>query len=248
MVHAMRVRVPPRAPEKADVLAQELERLKSGAFLREGQTITTGAEAIASADSRQNIQTEGQNSLRVGDEFEMPATLDELKAIMFAEKFNPTQREPSIGVVVVVERDGKPVALRVFSTSFTRGLRPVDTTAPTKDSEGNPLPPVFKQDMIYPGGQPAKDVRDVNGSILQAFSALIGKTIRVTRVDNINCQQIRRGATPDSETGRFKESDYVAGTRKLCTFAYVETAAAAETADTAGETAAAETTGRQRRG
>lgn len=214
------------AKEKQEVLAQELERLKSGAFLREGQTITTGAEAIASADSRQNIQTEGQNSLRVGDEFEMPATLDELKAVMFAEKFNPTQREASIGVVVVVERDGKPVALRVFSTSFTRGVRPVDPTAPTKDKDGNPLPPVFKQDMIYPGGQPAKDVRDVNGSILEAFSALIGKTVHVTRVDSISCQQIRRGAQPDSETGRFKESDFVVGTRKVCTFAYVESAAA----------------------
>lgn len=235
------------AKEKQTVLDQEIARLKDNAFVRDGQTITIGAEAVAAADARQNIQTEGQNSFRVGDEFEMPATLDELKAVMFAEKFTPTQREPSIGVVVVVERDGKPVALRVFSTSFTRGVRPVDNTAPTKDKDGNPLAPVFKQDMIYPGGQPAKDVRDVNGSILEAFSALVGKTIRVTRVDSISCQQIKRGAQPDQETGRFKESDFVVGTRKVCTFAYVEPAAV-EATDTTGEAAAAETTGRQRRG
>lgn len=231
--------------EKKEVLAKELGFINSGAFLRDGQSIVTGEEALSAAQNRQNIQTEGQNTFKAGDVFTMPATPEELKEVMFAQKFTANQREASIGMVVVVERGGKAVALRVFSTAFTRGIRPVDGTAPTKDSEGNPLPPVFKQEMIYPGGQPAKDVRNANGSVYDSLCALLGKTIKVSRVDTVMAQQIRRGAQPDPETNRFNESDYVAGPRKVCNFEYVE--AAAEATDTAGE-AAAETTGRQRRG
>lgn len=205
---------------KKEVLDAELDKVRNGAFLREGQTIVSGEDAVKAAEKAQNIQTEGQSALMAGDVFTMPATLDELKKVMFAQRFSTSQENPSIGFVVVVERKGQPVAIRVFSTAFTRGIRPIVNGAESTE-------------WRYPSGEPSKDVRDTNGSILEALAALCGKTIKVEAKTAVPCMRIKRGAVRKPD-GTF---DMEEGKQNMYTFSYVEEESTSSAADTTDDAA-----------
>lgn len=196
---------------KSQVLQEELDRINAGAFLRDGQTIQSGDAAFEVASSRQNVQTEGQSGLMANDVFEMPKTLDELKKVIFTQTFSAEQEQPSVGIAVVVERKGQFVPVRVYSTAFSRGVRRVKAGAPAGAEE-------YEEGFTYPSGAPAKDFRDAPGSIVDAFVALLGATIKVSRVDTVEAEVIKRGAVRDPATGRFPTDR---GKRKLPAYEYV---------------------------
>lgn len=215
---------------KEEVLQQELRRIAEGAFLREGQQLFQGDQALEYATNRQNVQTEGQSSLQAGDVFTIPATEEEFNKCLFAQKFNANQVNPTIGLVVVVDRRGTFVPLRLYSTAFTRGYY--------KEVAGKEN--VFETEYTYPSGKPAKDVRDTPGSVLDALKVLMGKTIKVDRVDKISCQVIKRGAQQNAD-GTWPMDR---GTRRLPALSYVEDAASTTNAPT--EAAAPAASGRGR--
>lgn len=177
---------------------------------RNGGEVAFADKAKTAAEGTENRQTEGQTSLHINDVFTVPADDADFDACLISRKFSGDQTNPSIGLLVAVKRGGKDVIVQVFSSAFTRGQR-------KKGSDNKP-----EAQMSYPSGQPAEDVRNVQGNLYQALCALKGKTIKVTAEATPECWVIKRGAKVDPETGRFADADYEWRNTKMLGFTYVE--------------------------
>lgn len=206
----------------SEVLAAEMKRVADALFLRTGQTIKVGEVAIKAANERPNVQTEGQGSLQQGDIIIFPATEEKLKSQLFAQTFSAEQKNPTVGVTVLVKRGDKYVAIHLFPSVFTRGIRRVQD-AEVVDEEGNLIKPAtWQQDMIYPEGAPAKEVRDTPGSIYSSLLPLLGKAIKVERVDVFNDAQVVKPGVVFEAGKRLNDSDYTTGRRRLLAFEYTD--------------------------
>lgn len=173
---------------------------------RDGQVaIVDVQEAIKAAQETENRQMEGQTSLQKGDVFTVPADEAEFNDCLIARKFNKNQNGLSIGLLLIVNRGGKEVAVQVFSSVFTRGQRLIG-------ADGKP-----EETMSYPKGQPAKDVRDTAGNMYTALGALKGKTIKVVDVPSPECWTLKRNLDHQAP---FTEADYEVRKQRMITFAY----------------------------
>lgn len=227
----------------SEVLAAELKRVQDGAFLRAGQSIKVGDVAIKAANDRPNVQTEGQGSLQQGDIVIFPTTEEQLKSQLFAQTFSAEQKNPTVGIVVLVKRDGKYVSIRLFPSVFTRGIRRVQD-AEVVDEEGNLIKPAtWQQDMLYPEGAPAKEVRDTPGSIYNSLLPLLGKAVKVERVDIFNDAQVVKPGVVFEAGKRLNDSDYTTGRRRLLAFEYTDIPEEV-TAETAAEAPARKPAGK----
>lgn len=165
-------------------------------FNRPGQSAVTGANAVAKAAKVENRQTDGQNSLQVGDVIKMPATKEEFDEQFFAQ--NLGGETPACGIVVEVMRGSKPIAIRLYGSQFTRRTRLYKQTEET--NEWLPVGEFTDDDAVaQPQGQPAEDVRAIRGSIYEAMSVLIGKTINVTGRDRVDTMRIVNGTHKDAD-------------------------------------------------
>ena len=173
---------------------------------RDGQTaIVDVQEAIKAAQETENRQMEGEISLQKGDVFTVPADEAEFNDCLIARKFNKNQNGLSIGLLLIVNRGGKDIAVQVFSSVFTRGQRLIG-------ADGKP-----EETMTYPKGQPAKDVRDTAGNMYTALSALKGKTIKVVDIQKPECWTLKRNLDHQAP---FTEADYEVRRQRMITFAY----------------------------
>lgn len=190
----------------------EQARKNMVSFVREGQGKVEKDldKIIKSAQNVENRQTEGQTALQEGDVFTVPQEDADFNSCLISRTFSEGQTTPSIGLFVVVTRKQKPVVVQVYSSAFTRGQY-------VYDSNGE-----VATEMTYPEGEPAKDVRNTPGSVLDALSALKGKTIKVEAVLNPECRVLKRGAVRDTETGRFGEDQFEKRKTRILSFNYIE--------------------------
>jgi hypothetical protein len=192
-------------------LQEQLDKFKK--MTRPGQKFTSGSEAVNRSKARQHVQTEGQSALQKGDVFRMPDTEEQLAKVMLSGIFNGTQKEPTIGVFLPVDRDGRKVYIAIWSPVFDRSVN-ILTKEPT--DEEHPDDAEYDDVRTYPGGQPAKDFRDTPGSAYDPFVRLLGKTIRVTDKERLRCRVIDR-YDDKAEKWLFKP-----GYQNMCSFEYVD--------------------------
>lgn len=168
-------------------------------FVREGQEFYHGAtdnsdpsveDPIAEAKATQLVQTDGQSALMPGDIAFVPEGTDFDKAFIGA-KFSAGQQNTTFGLMLPVIRAGKLIVLRVFVSTFTRGVRILD-------NRGNEA-----KDFSYPEGTACTAVRNNVGSVYDALHVLAGKAIKVVAKTRVKCMVIKRGSARDPETNRF---------------------------------------------
>lgn len=192
-------------------LQEQLTKFKQ--LTRPGQKFKSGQEAVAKGKQRQHVQTEGQSALQPGDVFRMPDTEEQLANVMVSGIFNTTQKDETIGVFLPVNRNGRTVYIAIWSPVFDRSVN-ILTKEP--DDEEHPEDAEYDEVRTYPGGQPAKDFRDTTGSAYDAFVALLGKTIKVTKKDRLHCRVI------DKYDDKEKVWLFKPGYQNMCSFEYVE--------------------------
>lgn len=192
------------------LIEKTAESLTNSDFVRRGEPAKVGEDAVEAAKSVENRQMEGQTSLRKDDVFTVP-TGELFDKCIITRKFSDRQRNVSVGLLVVVERNGKPYVCQVFSNAFTRGYYLMKGTSKT-DHETK---------MTYPLGDPAQDVRDEQGSLYAALKVLAGKTVKVTNDSRVRVWDIKDGEQiRDGET-RFQDDQMEARERRIYSFEYV---------------------------
>jgi hypothetical protein len=184
-------------------------------FVRDGQefnhaeTTNSAASAddpVAGAKETQLVQTEGQSALMKDDLVYVPEG-EQFDKCVISAKFSAAQENPTYGLMCPVIRAGKFLVLRVFLSTFTRGIRPLD-------ARGNEA-----KEFKYPDGTACQAVRNNVGSVYEALKVLSGKVLKVEAKDKIRCNVIKRGSSRDPETGRYPTEP---GTQNMYKISFVK--------------------------
>lgn len=154
-----------------------------------------------SADNNEDYSS----SFQKGDEFTIPADETTYNERFIARKRFRNQRNYSIGIIVSVNRDGKDIVLPLYQSIFMCGYRLVTPHG------------VPSNEIVYPQGEPAEDFQNAYSCAYSAFSALRGKTIKVSDTVVRECWLPKRDSKPP-----YSYDDYEKRKRRIYTFQYID--------------------------
>lgn len=176
-------------------------------FAADSAAITTGSEAMNAAKSVPNRDYSQGGGFETGDVVTFADDPEEFTASVIKEG------EKSYSVIGVLFRKGRTGYIRVFPSWFTNACHPCDKQGKQDESK-----------WLMHHGEPADTLRQATGSLADVLSLLRGKTVKVTKVDKLQCRVIdREKSNVESKIWEFK-----AGTRKFYTMEWVDTTTTTE--------------------
>lgn len=171
---------------------------------RDGQETILDERAVLLAMSADNIE-DYSSHIQKGDEFTVPADETTFNECFIARKYCRDQRNYSIEVLVSVNRCGKDIILPLCQSIFMCGYRLVTP-------HGFP-----SNEIVYPQGEPAEDFQNAYSCAYSAFSALRGKTIKVSDTVVRECWLPKRNSKPP-----YSYDDYEKRKKRIYTFKYID--------------------------
>lgn len=189
-------------PNTEELIKDAKESLRKFVSL-DGQKAILDERAVLLAMSADNNE-DYSSTIQKGDEFTVPADETTFNECFIARKYCRDQRNYSIEVLVSANRGGKDIILPLCQSIFMCGYRLVTP-------HGIP-----SNEIVYPQGEPAEDFQNAYSCAYSAFSALRGKTIKVTDIVVRECWLPKRDSNPP-----YSYDDYEKRKRKIYTFQYI---------------------------
>lgn len=166
--------------------------------------IKVGEDAVKVGDKTANTDYSTSGGLQRDDIVHFPA--DEASLVR-----NSLAKGKNMSVMCIVERKGKPMALRIYGAWFTLCAHPVID----KDKK------LVSEDWVKHNGAPAEYARSIQGSKADMFRAMLGAVVKVENVRKADILGIKRG-TVVAEGARLTLDQQESQSRKFYDYSWVD--------------------------